>query len=404
VLLLDLMGSVVWVYALVKLAIIDIDRILLEAAVPGSAWILDYRALLFLLAVCLTSIFLWRWLALAAIGYVLFFPLVIVFWKVPALIIRRKLYRGWLMWMVVFNGLVNFVRNLRYYLVSKSLLIIVVLGILFMSNKYVLIFSAIILLLLLAWAIERILFDTFRTSWFLRVQKRALDTVTSWILKPEQRWSAEILAKRDEGTLNSTELQNVASRIQLEIVANQFLYYWAYKLRQYSQSQLSFLFNSFSYGLLFLGSVLVFWLLNLALLKVEPGQFAFDDYPSRIAMLLYSLSSLVLNDGGGVSPQGDLAFILRVIAGFYGIFFLSVFVVNLLFTYRGAREDTELRSTVEDLRERAKAHEAEFRAALQVSFDEACDRLLALGLGTFVMVIRLLKSAVPPDFARDADF
>jgi hypothetical protein len=102
-------------------------------------------------------------------------------------------------------------------------------------------------------------------------------------------------------------------------------------------------FNILSYVWLFVGSVLAFSLINYALLKISSSEFAFESYPSLIAMIAYGASTLALNESGRVSASGDMAQLLRLTAGFYGLCFLAVVAVNLLFTFGKDREDRALK-------------------------------------------------------------
>lgn len=115
-------------------------------------------------------------------------------------------------------------------------------------------------------------------------------------------------------------------------------------------------------------------------------------------MIVYGLSTLALNDGGGVSAQGDVGYLLRVIAGVFGVLFLGAFFLNFAFTLKGDREEEELRRTVKDLRSRARAHESDIRNAIRVSVDEASNRFFQLGLGSLETVLRYFQRSVPPDF------
>jgi len=105
-----------------------------------------------------------------------------------------------------------------------------------------------------------------------------------------------------------------------------------------------------------------------------------------------------LNDGGGVSPDGDVAYVLRIASGLFGLLFLGAFVLNVAFALFSTRHDEELRKTVADLRMRARANESDIRNAIKVSLNEACSRFVQLGLGGMQFVVRYVQEAVPPDF------
>jgi hypothetical protein len=380
------------------LFVVDIGRIAVDAVWPSMNWLLGYKSLGILLIVFVLAAFFWRWTALLCTLYIAFFPLVVLFWKIPNLVVKLKMYRSWMFWMLLLNGFVVFFRNLRYQLMSKSLAVIAVAVILLTDNRFLLVPAAAVLFLLLLIAAGRVVVDTFQPSWFLRSQKKALELVTSHLIEPSVKWRDDIAAKSDADVLTAKEIQELSGKIQLGIVATHGLYLWAYKLQQYRERRLAFLFSFSAYAWLLVGVVVSFTLLNTAALKIDAGQYTFDTYPSLLAMTTYSLCTLALNDGGGVSPDGDISYLLRIAAGLFGVLFLGAFVLNLALTLKGTQQEEELRRTVADLRFRAHTHETAISDAIKVSFNEACNRFLQLGLGGMQTVIRYFQESIPPDF------
>lgn len=395
----DCAAALLWMFGLVKLFAVDIDRILVEAAVPSATWLLDYRLIAIPVFAAVVAGLFWRRWTLFFLVYVAAFPVIVVFWKIPAFMVKR---RSWTLFMVALNTIANIIRDVRFFLLAGSLAVISAFLIVVATEDYLLVLAALCLAVVFLWSLVHVTVDTFRPSWFLDVHKRAIDGILSFtksITTPPE----SVLAKPSDAVLNMAEVTDVVTKMQWTVAVNRGMYFWAYRLQQYRQLQLGLLFNSLAYGSLFVASVLTFGLLNLALLKVDSGQFEYDTYPSSLAMFVYGLSTLVLSDGGGVAARDDVAYLLRFFAGLFGVCFLGIFAVNLFFTWRRDREDSELKDTVRTLRVRARQHEAEFRAWVRVDIEETIRRLTQLGQTGILLFVDRFTGSMPSDFFEEGD-
>lgn len=391
---LNALAVVAWLYVFLKLFIFDVDHALVTA-VPLIQPLLDFRVLVFLFLIALIAVFFWHLKALGAVAFVVFYPFVVTFWKVPNLAHKLRLDQNWVFWMLLFQGVIAGFRNLRFMLLCATFGLASALVILLFAQTYLLVPASLVLVGLLIWTVARVVTASMRTSSFLTSQKKALDSVASF----GERFVKVELPPRDAGgTLTLSEVQALSLAIVVRLVANRALYLWAYKLQQYRQSSLGLLLSLAGYCLLFVGSVFTLGLVNLALLKSDPGQFTFSTFPSALSMMLYGLSSLFRTEGGGVAAGGELAYLLQLIAGIYGPLLLSVFVLSAVITVRGAREDRDLRRTVSELRARARAQEADLTAVLRVGIDEALERMRRLGFAWLLFVYDFFRRNIPADF------
>lgn len=395
----DCTGLVIWAYAVLKLFVFDVDRQIVKAIAPSETWIVDYRIFAVPIVLAIIGIFLWRVLALLFIAYVILFPFIIILWKVPWFIAKR---RSWTLVMVSANVVSNAIRNIRYMAVSKSIWILCAGIILLLDGDVIVTFAAVCLMMLLTWSVYRATINAFQSNWFLRVQQSVIRRLmesgifrSSWTITEK-----DLPAGSDEQdvVLTKEQAETLAGKIQAGAVVNRALYFWAYHLQDYKRTQSTLIMNSFAYAWLFIGSAFTFGLVNLALLKVDSSQFGFNSYPSNIAMIAYGMSTLFWSSVGDISADGDLAFLLVILAGLFGPLFLAVVVLNFLLTMRRERDESDLSDTIETLRDHARQHEAEFRADLRVSIAEAVDRLNRLGLVGILAAAEWLSRDLPPDF------
>lgn len=392
---LDTTAIAAWVYGFLALFVVDPVRAFLDAVAPEVSWLADYRFVVVLALLVWVSIFRWKWFTLGVATYVVTFPLVVLLWKLPRRVFRRK---SWTPVMVAVNALALVLRNLRYNVISKSLLVLFAGAILVTESRPVLLASGAGLLVLLGWATARTLRRTFERNWFFRYQESAIDAlVGSSFFKNFTTSEVQKVLSTPRDTLNSNEVAQISTGISMWIIANRAIYFWAYRLREYKQARLTAVFNLASYAWLFLGSASAFGFVNLALYKADPAFYSYGSRPSSLAMIVYGVSTMALNDGAGVTSASALAHILRLAAGLFGVLFLAVVAGDLVLTWRRERDEDALDATVEAFKSRARQQEENLRGLVNVGVDEARRRLQDLGLG-LAGVVAYFTSSMPDDF------
>lgn len=111
-----MIGILVWTYIPIKIFVADVDRIFLSAVAPGALPLLDYRLVFYVAVAAAAALFLRRWWLYAA--YVVFFPFVVVFWKMGRFFVR---HRSWAMLLGMLQAVSALFGDFRYNLVTKAL-------------------------------------------------------------------------------------------------------------------------------------------------------------------------------------------------------------------------------------------------------------------------------------------
>ena len=179
----------------------------------------------------------------------LFSPIIVICWKFPKLFIKARLYQNAVAVMGLLNAAMLLAKNLRYHLISKSDLVIAVVLIVLPNSTEAVLLGAGIVLLLLVWALVRVVLQTFRSGTFVESQRKLLSLATRVTDSPLQL----NVAIQPDGTVTTEQTNRLASTIQVAAIANRLLYLWAYKLQQYRKSSFVLVFNTISYLSLFLG-------------------------------------------------------------------------------------------------------------------------------------------------------
>lgn len=393
----DAFATALWLYIGLQLLVVDVFSFVFGADATSARFVVTHRAIPASILCLILSVFFWRWKTLWSLIYVAFFPLIVICWKFPKVFVKARLYRNTVAMMALMNAAMLLAKNIRYHLISKSVGVVAVVLIVLPTSSSVVLLGAGIVLLLLALALVRVVLQTFRSGAFVASQRKLLSLAAKVTDSPLQL----NVATQSDGTVTQQQADQLANSIQTAAITNRLMYLWAYKLQQYRETSFVVVFNTLSYASLFLGATVAFFLINLAVLRANPGQYAGPAHPSVVALYLYSLSSMAFADGGGLSPAGDLAYGIRIVAELFGPGFLLTVVINTLLALRGSREDTELKDTVRDLRRRARRHEARFHAATRVGIDEACQRLVTLGLGNLIVFLNWFQQVIPADFIGD---
>jgi hypothetical protein len=398
---LDAIGTLAWAYAITKLFIIDVDRLLLEAISPNLVGILNYRIFFYLgLAVAAGFFLRHRKVWWLAILYVLLFPVVVIAYKIPAYFVRR---RSWPLVFAAVQATAGFFADFRYNLTTKSFALLACVLILTTDAAPLLVVSASYLAVLMIWSFWRLARRALSASSFIAVQR---SIILRFLFSPFIQKATDLgdeYRRPEIEKYAEAEAQQVMLKISLGIAVNKALYFWAYQLDNYRRRFLpSVLFSGLSFAWLFLGVVLGLALVNFALLKVSPSEYEFTSPPSFIAVLVYSLATLSLGTGGGIEPIGDIAYAIQFLSGITGILVLAALVLNVIATVRRERDEAATSELVADLKNRAREHERRFVDDYAVSIDEAIRRLESIGTG-FAYLLRFVAVSIPDDFLTDRD-
>lgn len=395
IIVLDVVSVVWWSYVTLQILGLDPLRGALGLISDDFAAVANYRYLFFLVVLPLASAIFWKVKMVAYLLYVLFFPLVVVFWKAPKLILRA---RDWSVVMAVANGIGLAIRNFRYGLVSKCLLLLAVSIILLSSSSQLLYFAALLLLGLLSWATVRTIRRTFERSWFLKSQIDAIDTITSFGVVKNFMAIKKGDAGRLPDRLEPTEASQIATAVSLAVAINKSLYFWAYQLKQYRQTRLGVIFDVVAYVWLFIGAVGAFGMANVALNFADASQYSNPNDVGGFGFFLYGASTLMFGGAGGVTAVGDAASGLALVGGLYGVCILAIVALDLLLTVRRERDDAALDATVDALKSRARDQDKRLRRDAFVGVDEAARRMEQIGFNLFSWLLNYVSENLPDGF------
>lgn len=391
---LDAIAWIFWPYAVLKLFVVDLDRKMLEVVSEDYGRLVDYRAFVYLaILIVLASTIKKSWMYVL---YIIFFPLIVLLWKIPRLVHRR---RSWLLVVGIVHVCSTLITAFRYNVITKGLAIFAVIVATIPKSPYLLIPGCLYLVVLLLVSYYRAVRHAFSRSRFLQQQDRLINFLLQKKPMNIDEVATELRGQQLE-LYPKADLDKFTNALNFHVAVNRGLYFWAYQLDQYRQTPVSLAMNGIAYFGLFLGSAAAVTTVNIGILHLDPSQFNYDSAPSVLAMAVYSTASLALNAAGGVEAAGDWANVVRLSAGVLGVAFLLSLLANIGLAYRRERDDSAIRETVKRLKRRAVQQERDLKKVLDVDIEEALRRLDRLGANLGGLIVSLMAH-IPAEFFED---
>src|ERR1039457_4090045 len=85
----ECVAVIIWIYILLKLTVFEIDIYFLDHFAASLRWILDFKAFVLMVVVAVLWVVLGKSSFPKTILYIAAYPAVLLFWKVPKLVLRR---------------------------------------------------------------------------------------------------------------------------------------------------------------------------------------------------------------------------------------------------------------------------------------------------------------------------
>lgn len=392
---LDLIALAIWGYWLLRIFVGDVDEAVISAINPAWLPVLEYR---FAGYVLIPVAFAIAWpRGRAAFGYVLLFPLIVVLWKIPLLLFRR---RSWPFLLGMLQAGTALFGDLRWNVITKGLAIVAALGILTSSRPPVISVCALYIGSLMVLSIYRRVRRLVGSPSFVTIQRRAIRGVMKSTAVTQFLTLGDEYTRHDRRGYSPQQATQVEMTISNGIMLHKLLFLWASQLERYRKRYApAIVFHLLTYAWVYLAAILGFALLNLAVLKLSPDQYAVEGPRPFVALLVYALSTFALGSAGGVRPIAELAYALQFAAAISNLFILAGFGANVLLTVVRERDDTATSDLIDELRQAADTQERRFRGTYAVGIDEAYERLRDFGaaaIGLAAVVARAIPRSLPP--------
>lgn len=385
---LDFTGVLIWGYIAARTFVGDVDRWLADAVAPGLAWLLDYRFFLLLL---LGSIFLvlfrrrYWWMPL----YVLAYPMIVLLWKFPRLLVRRRSMNLLIGAVHVTTALVS---GLERTFVAVTVLAFSALAVALDSPDAVLVLAAVgtlgVWFLALSFAVRY----AFAPGRFVQRQRRIiqrfLDSDSFWrtVRVPDA-------ARASSGGNFTPQLsQQVVQAAGFGFIAYRVSHFWAAKLDNYRKGPASVAFSALTVAGLLVFAAFIFALVNMAVYKIAPEQYSTRNATGFLIFVQYAIASMYAGETASVAVAGSWSAavaILSVVSA--SIIVLSV-VASVVFGYRNTRSDEGASREIAQLRKVGSEFADRLAADYEVTVEELAVHLRAVGFDVLGVMAWLARN------------
>jgi len=348
----EIVAMLFWGYVITKVFILDIDLILVEKLSPNYLWLIQYKffILLGLLAIILLvtknkQLILWSL-------FIIFYPLLLIFWRIPVLLFRRK---SWSFLLALIDSIVPFLKSFRFTFIALALFLISVVVILTVSNPIPLWISMTVMLTFHFWVFLQKFLSVLKPSGADQVYIKIFSFFGELVkFKPVPAAPTAVLSDKElELTLedmDEKQIQKWTTGVLWLALFNRVCLFVAKKIKSYLDSRFNIISSVFGILILVLFTVLSFSLLNFGLFKINPNYFSFQAEPTIFNFFYYSFNIFLFNPIQEIIAKAPIAQIANMVEYLFAIFLIAIFV-SLVFSFRSQRETEELNNLIAFLTE-----------------------------------------------------
>jgi hypothetical protein len=395
---LDMVALLIWGTVLVKLCVADLDRVLVNSFWPQAVWIVDLR---WAVALVLVAVTLWmfrlRTIALAA-AYVATYPLVLLFWKLPKALLKR---RSRALTFAIANFMVGAFVHARGLLSTLAVTTTAVLIIVLSQTTWLIAMGAVALSVTLIWTIVSGTRDLMRSSGFLVAQQKAIEWIIGTgtfeqLLTPKH---PDKLSIKDWTVDDAKAYRDAAGST---VLVRRGLRFWAYAIDEYRRGPVIALAGVGLVVWMLVQVAVAFSFISYAIYQIDPLQFSFQSDPQWWTFLHYAVTSMYFGEIGALQAVGLGAVLAKLANGVLGVIVIGLVIAGVLLTYRAGRREAEAAGAVR-LLEREREHIDRLAVEdYKLGIDQLEERLASVAWG-LKLFARWLHSQVPSSWHSDSD-
>lgn len=382
----ELIAIAFWIYAILKLFVYDVDIYLVTRIDPQLLWIIHYRFFILISVIAFSLIATRkRWSLAGWFLYIVFYPFVLFFWRIPYAMYRR---RDWTLAFAAANSLVSLFHTFKYKFVWITLFLLSLLCTIKIAEPTMLIISGFILLGLTISSYIRIAFLVTKPSRIFQVYSILLSRSPEFFLS---KLTDRDIRNLPIETLSETQLDVRRSNIQTLVIVNRFALFFARRLRDYQESKLHAVGFTLTLLTVLVFTMVAFAGINYALFKAEPYQFATTEPGTFSLFLYYSFRSFVFGSIPEITPISLYSRILSVFEQGLAIVLLF-FIITLFISIQNDRYKEQLAKTIQDAEKTGEVLKEMLQNNYQVTLDQAMIEIQKMKSNMMGLVVWLTRS------------
>lgn len=357
-LLRDIFCAIAWFYATTKLFFFDIDQMVLSVMAPSWAWLLNLRIVPILALLLLAVTIMGRKRFVLSLGYLIGFPFIVLFWKIP----RRLFFVGnWVISLAVINAFLSIFTDIPYrlaYFVTYCLCCVLV----WTSTSWEIVIGSMVGLAVCVMAsYVKAIIDAFRQPKVLSLYKWIFETVgkrkaVSDVQVPAIRVKiAGLIPKEHSDELN---------KLQGEVILSQLCSFLANKLREYNDSEVHVLGGIVAVMRLIAVMWITYAILYYAASKIDANAFMTPVPTAWFDFVYVSFDNMLFNMNSSSEVSSSITKFLSMSQRFLSAL-IGLILLVVLFEVRKKKHSREIEEAAKAA-ERASAVSAK---AVTTQFD-----------------------------------
>lgn len=332
----DIIISILWIYAIVKLFIHDIDLALINKYLPGYIWIFRYKFAVVLTVIALLTVFINKKSLLINLIYLMFYPLVLFFWKIPIVVFKK---RSWNIVFVLINIIVSYYKSLRYnILISSIYLISIILALTssLVAIRYGSLFIIVMIMIIVYFNRFMIILKPSEQFKFYKIIiEKFKNNLFSSIPKAMNEIDVESLEKDEKSK------EKYIMYLQSAVLFNRISLLISKEFKNFKKSSTIIIMHVLDIAICTIITIYTFAVINFAIYEINSSNYSFLSAPDFFDFFYYSFSVFINNSIESIFPSAFISQFIHMAESLFS-YILLVITVSILYTYHRTKNDNEI--------------------------------------------------------------
>lgn len=373
-----------WGYLIIKLFFFDIDNFIIASYFQEYSWIIRYKFFIIFGSIATFWLITKNSRVLNWTLYILFYPIIFFFWKVPVFLYKRK---SWNLAFGVINYGISFFKSFKYNFIANAFFLISATIALITDNRTLIWLSISFIFGILIITVIRKFLQVFKPSSIYQVHAKIFSGI--------RRYGTSSFSITNEmkdlpvEKLTSQQLEKRTVNLQSSVLFNRVCLFAGRKIRDYQTSGINIFSYVFSALTLILFTVFCFALINFGLFHWENYLYQVKSIPSFFYFFYFSFNNLLFNSIPEIVPVSPISQTVLMIQQFFS-FFLGVIFISLFISMKQQRHADELNSVIQSLTKESEEMETFIIREYKLNnIDEAINELEKMKASLFKVIFQL---------------
>jgi hypothetical protein len=253
----EILAILFWVYVITKVFVFDIDIFLVANLSPNYTWLINYKFFILIGILAIILLVTKNRHILAWSLFILFYPVILFFWRIPVLVFRKK---SWNLVFALIDSVVSLFKSFKVTFIVTAFYLISVVVILAASHMILLWVSLIVLLVIHFWAYIQKIIQVFKPSGVYQAYSKVFSFFGDFVrFRPAPAASATVLSEKELELpledMDEKQIQKWTTGVQWLALFNRVCLFGAKNIKAYQNSRFNIISSVFGILILVLYTV-----------------------------------------------------------------------------------------------------------------------------------------------------